>query len=396
MYVNRLYWDFLHDTFAREDIAVLQGGKRAGKTIAILQYIYIRLLTEKKKKALIVTDTFARLRDSLLNDFQMISAEHPKSSRVCWSGTPRIDFYNGNSISFLCADRDSRGFSSDKSIIFFNESIQYSKDVVRDALKAGADDCKVIFDYNPFYRFYVNDLYETGTNKLISCYKDNPFCPRFAKEQLEKQEEIGKAAKPGTFERYLYEVECMGIDSELSGLCFPNAETCSVQEYDNCDVPEVLASDWGQVLTSADPDVVCGFKFAGDTILCREYYYRNDGTDADIAEVLRHIPFNRQFFVFETATAGEARVKNIYNASGLRFRFVPCSKGVGSIMIGIRNLQEYKIRICEDSKNFLNEQRNYKYITKNDIMQPSDKYNHAFDCLRYAYDFYINNKTKIQ
>lgn len=353
------------------------------------------MMRERKRRALIVTDTFARLRDSLLNDYQVVAAEHPSSSRICWSGTPRIDFYNGNSISFLCSDRDSRGFSSDKNIIFFNECIQYEDSVVRDALKMGADDCKVIFDYNPYTRFYVNDKYETLTNKLITNYKDNPFCPKFAREQLEQQAAIGAVAKSGTFERYIYEVECLGVNSELSGLCFPNSETITDAEYEDCELPEILASDWGQVLTSADPDVICGYKFDGNRILCKEYYYRNDGTDADIAEVLKTIPFRKQWFVYETATAGEARVKNIYNISGLRFRYVPCSKGVGSIMIGIRNLQEYNVCITESSRNFLYEQRNYKYITKHDIMQPSDRYNHAFDSLRYAFDFFTNNKKKI-
>lgn len=396
MKVNEKYYNFIRTTFVREDYCILQGGKRAGKTFSILQYIYLDLIQNPKRKALIVTDTFARLRESLLSDFAIIAGENEGLSKVVWSGTPRIDFYNGNSITFCCADRDARGFTSNKNYIFFNECIMYGEDVVRDVLKAGADDCKVFFDYNPFTRFYVNDHYETATNKLITSYRDNPFCPKFAREQLDRQAEIGRSAKSGTLERYLYEVECLGANAELSGLCFPNVDTCTEDEYDECELPEVLASDWGQVLSSADPDVVCGFKFDGNRILCREYYYRNDGTDGDIAEVLKSIKFARQWFVFETATAGEARVKNIYNLSGLRFRYVPCSKGVGSIMIGIRNLQEYKLLITESSRNFRNEQRNYKYVTKGDIMQPSDKYNHAFDCLRYAFDFWCNNKTKIK
>lgn len=394
MRVNRKYWQFIERTFANERFAILQGGKRAGKTFAILQYIHVHAL-QAPLHILIVTDTYARLRDSILSDFKIISSELPDALRIITSGTPRIEYTNGSEIAFCCADKDTRGFTSNKNFIFFNECITYDEGVVRDVLKAGSDDCKVFFDYNPFTRFYVNDHYETATNKLITSYKDNPFCPAFAREQLDKQAEVGRAAKAGTIERYLYEVECLGANAELSGLCFPNADTCTDADYDACAVPEVLASDWGQILSSADPDVVCGFKFDGSRILCREYYYRNDGTDSDIADALACIPFARQWFVYETATAGEARVRNIYAASGIRFRFVPCSKGVGSIMIGIRNLQEFQILITESSRNFINEQRNYKYITKGDIMQPSDRYNHAFDCLRYAYDFYINNKNKI-
>lgn len=395
MKVNKSIWKFIDDTFSHEDVVVLQGGKRAGKTFTILQYIHVNSLM-RVCKTIIVTDTYARLRDSIISDFRMISSETPNMLRIIESGTPRLVYNNGSEISFCCADKDTRGFTSDKDYIFFNECIMYEENVVRDVLKAGGNNCKVFFDYNPFTRFYVNEKYETETNKLVVNYKNNPFCPKFAKEQLDNQSEIGKLAKSGTIERYLYEVECLGANAELSGLCFPNVDSCTDAEYDDCKVPEVLSSDWGQVLSSADPDVVCGFKFDGNKILCREYYYRNDGTDADIADVLKDIPFEKQWFVYETATAGEARIRNIYNLSGLRFRFVPCSKGVGSIMIGIRNLQEYEIKITESSKNFHNEQKNYKYITKNDIMMPSDKYNHAFDCLRYAFDFWCNNKTKVK
>lgn len=397
MKINKLYYEFFEDTFQSGDFAILQGAKRAGKTTATLQKIYLTLAQRKNSKALIVTDTYARLRDSLLTDLGMICNENPLLTKITWSTTPRVMFRNGSVISFLCSDRDSRGMTSDKDIIFFNESIQYDAKVVRDALKAGSDNCKVIFDYNPYFRFYVNELYEKqdGSNKLITTYRDNPFCPKFAYNELEKQAEIGRNAKPGTFERYIYEVECLGANSELSGLCFPNSEVIDDKEYFDSQFPEILAADWGQILSSADPDVVFGFKFTGDRVLCHEYYYRNDGTDDDIADTLKTIDFNRQYFVFETATAGEARVRNIYNKSGLKFRFVPCSKGVGSVMIGIRNLQSTKICITSSSKNMINEQRNYKFITKNDIMQPADKFNHGFDCLRYAYDFYCNNKTRI-
>lgn len=397
MKVNRKYYEFIHNTFKNEDFCVLQGGKRAGKTFAVLQYIFLDLVQRNKRRALIVTDTFARLRDSILADFSVIMFEYPTTCKVIYSGTPRIDFYNGNSIMFLCADRDSRGFTSNKNYIFFNEAIMYPENVVRDALKAGADDCKVLFDYNPFTRFYVNEKYETATNKLITTYKDNPLCPLFARKQLEEQAERGKNASGGTLERYLYEVECMGANAELSGLVFPKAETVADDAYFNEATPEILASDWGQVLSTADPDVVIGVKFTADgRAMMHEYYYRNDGTDADISEVLKTIPFKRQPFVFETATAGEVRIRNIYNLCGVRFKFVPCSKGVGSVMIGIRNLQEYRLQITCSSLNIQREQRNYKYITKGDIIQPSDSYNHAFDCLRYAHDFYIGSNKRVK
>jgi PBSX family phage terminase large subunit len=391
MKVNAIYQEFISDTINKEDFLVLQGGKRAGKTVGILQYIYLQLI-QSKKRAIICTDTFSRLKDSILSDWKF--ADEVKGlTKIVRSGSPRIEFWNGSLIEFTYAGKDSRGFTSDKDFIFFNESIMYDETTVRDLLKSGGNDCKVFFDYNPYNRFFVNDKYENANNKLITTYKDNAFVPTFAKQQLEEQEEVGRKAKEGTLERYLYEVECAGIDSVLSGLIFKNYDICRESDYDFINAPEIIASDWGQILSTADPDCVIGMKFTDDAIYMREYYYANDGSDKDIADSLKAIDFQSNYFIYETATAGEVRIKNIYNESGLRFKFIPATKGKGSVIVGIRNIDNInrKLIITETSKNIQYERENYKWIVKNGIMQPTDKYNHSFDCLRYGYDFFATN-----
>lgn len=391
MKVNSVYFDFIDESIKENDFTILQGGKRAGKTVALLQWLYLKLI-KNKKRAIICTDTYSRLKDSVLSDWKFAD-EVPGFTKIIYSGSPRIEFKNGSLIEFTYAGKDTRGFTSDKDYIFFNEAILYGEDTVRDLLKAGGNDCKVFFDYNPYNRFYVNDKYENGKNKLITTYKDNAFVPIFAKQQLREQEIIGKDAKEGTLERYLYEVECAGIDSVLSGLIFKNYSICTDATYDELQVPEILGADWGQVLSTADPDCVIGCKITNSAIYVKEYYYANDGSDADIANVLNSVKFNNNYFIYETATAGEKRVLNIYNESGLKFRYVPATKGKGSVIIGIRNIDNVnrKIIITETSKNVQYERENYKWIIKNGLMMPTDKYNHAFDTMRYIFDFYINN-----
>ena len=391
MKINGIYHEFINDNIQKNDYLVFQGGKRAGKTVSILQYLYLQHI-QSRKRSIICADTFSRLKDSILSDWKFAD-EIPGISKIIHSGTPRIEFFNGSLIEFTYAGKDTRGFTSDKDFILFNEAIMYEEDTVRDLLKAGGNNCKVFFDYNPYNRFYVNDKYENGANKLITTYKDNAFVPEFAKRQLAEQEAIGINAKEGTLERYLYEVECAGIDSVLSGLIFKNYDICTDAEYDKLLIPEILGSDWGQVLSTADPDCVIGVKITQSAIYIKEYYYANDGKDADIAKALKSVNFKDNYFIYETATAGEMRVKNIYNESGLRFRFIPATKGKGSVIIGIRNIDNAnrKIIITETSKNVQYERENYKWVVKNGVMQPTDKYNHAFDTVRYIYDFYINN-----
>ena len=392
MKVNRIYHEFINDNIANEDYLVLQGGKRAGKTVGILQYLYQEHV-KSKKRSIICTDTYSRLKDSILSDWKYADEVKGISTSVK-SGSPRIDFFNGSQIDFTYAGKDTRGFTSDKDFIFFNEVILYGEDTVRDLLKAGGNNCKVFFDYNPYNRFFVNDKYENGRNKLISTYKDNAFVPNFARKQLAEQEAIGKIAKEGTLERYLYEVECAGIDSVLSGLIYKNYDIISDADYDALLIPEILGADWGQVLSTADPDCVVGFKITDSAIYMKEYYYANDGKDSDIANALKAVNFKNNYFVYETATAGEVRVKNIYNESGLKFRFIPATKGKGSIIIGIRNIDNLnrKLTITETSKNIQYERANYKWVVNNGMMMPSDKFNHTLDTLRYVFDFWSNNQ----
>ena len=48
MKVIRKYREFLEDTLATSDFAILQGGKRAGKSFALEQFVYEKLLKEQQ------------------------------------------------------------------------------------------------------------------------------------------------------------------------------------------------------------------------------------------------------------------------------------------------------------------------------------------------------------
>ena len=49
MKVIRKYREFLEDTLKSSDFAILQGGKRAGKSFALEQFVYEKLLRQKSK-----------------------------------------------------------------------------------------------------------------------------------------------------------------------------------------------------------------------------------------------------------------------------------------------------------------------------------------------------------
>jgi len=62
-------------------------------------------------------------------------------------------------------------------------------------------------------------------------------------------------------------------------------------------------------------------------------------------------------------------------------------KGSGSILDGIRKVNQYNIHVHKDSQNIKNEFNNYKFKiderTETILDVPVDKHNHACDSIRY-------------
>ena len=79
-------------------------------------------------------------------------------------------------------------------------------------------------------------------------------------------------------------------------------------------------------------------------------------------------------------------------------RLTAATKGKGSIMKGVRVLQDYKIYVHPDCSNTIAELSSYVFDTKNDTPKdkPADKDNHLMDSMRYAMEdiTYFKPKSK--
>ena len=81
--------------------------------------------------------------------------------------------------------------------------------------------------------------------------------------------------KEGTLESYLYEVECAGIDSVLSGLIKKYDSFVLIQFYDELGRTRNFRElTGGKVLSTADPDCVIGVKITDDAIYMKEVLLR--------------------------------------------------------------------------------------------------------------------------
>jgi len=83
----------------------------------------------------------------------------------------------------------------------------------------------------------------------------------------------------------------------------------------------------------------------------------------------------------------EARTIAYLRRNGVNLR--EAKKGAGSIIEGIRQLQDYSIVVTAESSNLKKELNNYVWNDKKSSI-PIDSYNHAIDSLRYAVSELIN------
>lgn len=177
-----------------------------------------------------------------------------------------------------------------------------------------------------------------------------------------------------------YYTHIMGLVSEIkTGLIFDPVKECYPSFYESIEAFERFGCDFGSV----DPTTLVGCKVYENKLYVHEYVYSSFLTARDICGL-----FNR--VTTDTIMADNQARQLIdtlyydYNMSNV----VPCEKGAGSVMAGIKKIQSYdEIIVTTTSKNTLEEFSQYAYALNRDklpVDKPKDEHNHAIDALRYA------------
>lgn len=126
--------------------------------------------------------------------------------------------------------------------------------------------------------------------------------------------------------------------------------------------------------------------------LCEEYYHSQKTLD-EVADWLKENGYSRSVIVADSAeprSIEELKQKNIR-------RIKPCKKGAGSIMEGVRKLQEYEIIIHPSCENAVIEFSNYAFDKDkfdNWIDKPIDSFCHIIDSMRYGIQGIKQNNFK--
>ena len=385
--VNPIYTEFFKRT-RNEKRIILQGSRRSGKTIAIMQLLEATAYYSNCKKILCVNPSYPNLQD-LQACFAKVTGIEPQGS-MKYGISARV----GDCLfQFRAFDKPTKAQGTEADIVYYNECNMLGEAMVK-TCNLGIRG-KQIYDFNPANRFWI-DKYITDTNFLQTTWRDNPYLPQHQVQEFLDMEARAESPNATTLDKFSRDVYCLGIyGTSTGGLIFPTFKTISHAEYLAIMAREIVGNDWGNVDTRRDPDVFVGTKRCGGCLFLHEYLYDNNASDYEIAKTLDQALEGGTEIVFESATSGLKRAQTIHRLSRGGFNWRKCQKGQGSVLAGLRNLSQYKeIYITDTSANIIREFGNYSWIENEGVLIPQDKFNHAIDAIRYAEEFNLRKYGK--
>lgn len=208
-------------------LSALQGGRRAGKTFTICQWLLVRMWNDGDDVVFASMTAEQGRRgafkdcETILNDWEgyrdyFTITKQPREIK-CNNGRGGIAYFS----SFQDPET-AKGAACDW--VFINEANKFSKqqylDLAANARKG------VIVDYNPNVRFWIDEVIPSGYSPLVVTWRDN--IDHLSPVQLQWFEQLKRdAEKPDatSADWYYYQVYYLGQYSDLSGNIFTRRNT---------------------------------------------------------------------------------------------------------------------------------------------------------------------------
>lgn len=230
-------------------------------------------------------------------------------------------------------------------------------------------------------RFF--DVSDTNILAMTTTYKINEWIDPPYIQLLEKLKETNPRR---------YQVSALGEWGSIGNQVYENYEKYL---FNPNEVPGeiILGLDFG---FANDPTALFVGKLDVENrvLYVIDELYKKGLWNSQIAEEIKKKGYvNYTIYADCSAPKDISEINTQYEIPGL----APCRKGKDSIMNGIGFLQNYKILIHPNCKNFYNEIENYVYkkdkMTNEPINVPEDKNNHLMDAMRYAIEPYLIGHT---
>lgn len=354
-------------------IKINQGGTSSGKTYAILQVIFLRLI-EKKRIATVIGQDIPNLKKGALRDFQeriLVACPWMNNFIKGYHKTERrYTFKNGSILEFTSFKDEQDAKNGKREIAFFNEGngIEYAiyKQV---ALRTSEE---IYIDYNPSAEFWAHErlMQKPEAITFYSNFTHNPYVdPNVRQYIMDLKDEDLEA----------WNVYGLGKTGTIAELCIENLTI--VDKLPRYLKRRGYGMDFGY---RAHPTAFmeCGLRNRNEIFIDERFYmYNMKMEDMDLAFQTMGIPRKRRIF------ADPAEVRVVDDLTDRGWRMAEVIKGTDSIRYGLRLLNQYKLFITERSINTINERKKYRYKTDPKTgkitNEPIDAFNHAWDAVRY-------------
>lgn len=201
---------------------VLCGGRRSGKTYAVLNFLLAKCRAFPSNIVNIASMTAEQGRLGAYADCNNIIKANPSvySNCIVLRSPREVRFANG-SVMFFNSYADSetaKGIACDD--LFINEANNFSLQQYTD-LRANVREFTFL-DYNPNIRFWVDEIFEPS-EICRTTWKDNPFLTPSQLEYFADLKKLAERPEATSVDRRNYSVYYLGEYAEIDGAIFTRA-----------------------------------------------------------------------------------------------------------------------------------------------------------------------------
>lgn len=357
-----------------ERIKVIQGGARAGKTIAILIVLCDLSFSVEDKVISIVTDSYPNLERGAMRDWEKLLKGTARERYFKTNQTKHTwtNLCTGTVLEFIsCDNEDALGAGRD--YLFINEASRIKYETFNQlALRTTGD---IWIDFNPTHEFWVHtELLKRpkGVSFIKVTYRDNEAIPENVLEEL--------LAHKGDGTNNWWRVYGEGEIGSLEGNVYEG--WLPVEEIPEGYVLKRYGVDFG---FSNDPTAVVAVYEAENSSICLQLMlYENKLLTPALVERLKAMP--EGLFVCDNA-----RPEIIAELQANGVRAIGCNKQAGEKMNGkLYNIELVKRRKVlylvnpELEREYLTYAWRKKKSTGEVLDEPQDGNDHAMDAIAYA------------
>lgn len=375
---------------------ILTGGRGSGKSFAVSDFIE-NLTFEKGHTILFTRYTLTSAHISIIPEFEeKIELEGHNGlfdvnkteiqnklteSKILFRG---IRTSSGNQTANLKSIQNVTTWVLDEAEELDNEEIF---DKIDESVRKKGIQNRIIIVLNPateqhwiFKRFFEQSGVKAGFNGVKGdvCYIHTTYLDNMLNLSLKFINKV-KALKDSSPLKYAHRI-LGGWLKAAEGVIFENWEYGDFDES----LPYGYGMDFGFF---PDPDVLV--KVAIDKkrkrIYCKEILQRNNAGVDDLAKDIKNsINISKSII----ADCAEPRLITDLRSKGVA-HIRPVKKGSGSVLAGIKQMQDYKLIIHPDSNEIGKELNNYVWSDKKNGV-PVDAFNHWIDAIRYRVSTDLN------